>query len=372
MLAGFAFGRSDRGTILPSIGCGIVLTRRSRPRRGEAPSTQTLGAGLRQPTQRPRSTYVIHRPSKATEPKAQRSSQKRRKVRGRRSRSYLEWREVKEVDEIHHALLTMGHEPAFLVTIRGKGETDSKRKRAIHQKRGHIGQSIQRRGLPFLAQTVFEKPVGGQLHAHMLVYGSGRQLAPILMRHGDFDMRSGAQNREMGVPVHIRRAVANDPNYITKQRRWHGPEIEAKRTHRRVRGAAVPGRLLVDPTRDVRQAMADWQEWKAPSAPKVERSGAGAAVTVQRTGPIQAPPMVPIIEDAAGQLGFVLGEPDNLVIRLDEWRKAQGVRQEDIAAAMGISRPTFANARAGRYRLSAWAMSRAAELLQGGDPCASP
>lgn len=100
------------------------------------------------------------------------------------------------------------------------------------------------------------------------------------------------------------------------------------------------------------------------SAPKVGPARSVAAAPLQRTGTIQAPPMVPIIEDHAGQLGFVLGEPDNIVIRLDEWRKAQGVRQEDIAAAMGISRPTYANARAGRYRLSGWALSRAAELLR--------
>lgn len=362
MLAGLAFDRSDRGTILPSIGSGIVLTRRSRPRRREVPSTQTLGPGLRERGGHRQSTYVIHRPSKATEPTPQRSRQKRGKVRGRRSRSCLVWSEVLLVHEIDHDLVAAGHERAFLVTIRGEGVTDSKRKRAIHDRRGHICQSIKRGGLPFLAQTVFEKPIGGQLHAHILVYGPPRRLAPRLAQHGEMDMRIGAQSREIGAEVHIRPAVASDPAYITKQRRWDGPEIEATRQHRRVGGAAIPGGLLVKPTGDVLQALADWQERKAP-APKVERFRTGSAAP-ERTGRIQAPPMVPIIEDAAGQLGFVLGEPDNLVIRLDEWRKAQGARQEDVAAAMGISRPTFANALAGRYRLSGWAMSRAAELLR--------
>lgn len=364
MRAGLAFGRSDRGTILPSIGSGIVLTRRSRPRRREVPSTQTLGPGLREPGGDRQSTYVIHRPSKATEPTPLRSRKKRRKARGRKPQRCLEWHEVQKVSDIDHALVTMGFPRAFFVTIRGKGETDSERKRAIHKKRGHICQTIRRASLPFLDQTGFHKPIGGQLHAHMLVYGPPRRLAPLLAQHGEMDMRIGAQSKEMGAEVHIRRAVASDPNYITKQRRWDGPEIEATRTHRRVGGAAIPGGLLVKPTGDVLQALADWQERKAPSASKVVRSGAGRAATVKRTGPIQAPPMVPIIEDAGGQLGFVLGEPDNLVIRLDEWRKAQGARQEDVAAAIGISRPTFANALAGRYRLSAWAMSRAAELLK--------
>jgi hypothetical protein len=124
-------------------------------------------------------------------------------------------------------------------------------------------------------------------------------------------------------------------------------------------------RLSVDLMTELKQrgALMDYRRSYARpdrSRPSLRRSLSSKEVTAA----VEAPPMVPIIEDPAGQLGFILGEPDNIVIRLDEWRKAQGARQEDVAAAMGISRPTLANALAGRYRLSGWAMSRAAELLR--------
>lgn len=100
------------------------------------------------------------------------------------------------------------------------------------------------------------------------------------------------------------------------------------------------------------------------AASKVVAASAEDAVASEKAGPIQAPPMVPTVEDAAGQLGFVLGEPIDMAAEADKRRKERGLTQEAFAASIGIARPTFANARAGRYRLSGWAMSRVADFLK--------
>lgn len=94
------------------------------------------------------------------------------------------------------------------------------------------------------------------------------------------------------------------------------------------------------------------------SASKIGQSGAVEAASMQ------APPMVPVIEEASGQLGFVLGEPIDIKAEADKRRKELGLTQEAFAVSINIARPTFANARAGRYRLSDWAMSRVAEFLR--------
>lgn len=78
---------------------------------------------------------------------------------------------------------------------------------------------------------------------------------------------------------------------------------------------------------------------------------------------VEAQPGPAIRVEETGQLALDFA-PDNVIQLAETKRRELGLRQDDLARAMGISRPTLANANAGRYRLSGWALARAAEYAR--------
>jgi len=78
---------------------------------------------------------------------------------------------------------------------------------------------------------------------------------------------------------------------------------------------------------------------------------------------VEAQPGPAIRVEETGQLAFDFA-PDNVIQLAETKGRAQGLLQDDLARALFISRPTYANARAGRYRLSGWALARVAEFAR--------
>lgn len=79
--------------------------------------------------------------------------------------------------------------------------------------------------------------------------------------------------------------------------------------------------------------------------------------------PVEAQPGPAIRVEETGQLALDFA-PDNVIQLAETKGRAKGLLQDDLARALFISRPTYANARAGRYRLSGWALARVAEYAR--------
>jgi hypothetical protein len=78
---------------------------------------------------------------------------------------------------------------------------------------------------------------------------------------------------------------------------------------------------------------------------------------------VEAQPGPAIRVEETGQLALDFA-PDNVIQLAETKGRARGLLQDDLARVLFISRPTFANARAGRYRLSSWALARVAEYAR--------
>lgn len=78
---------------------------------------------------------------------------------------------------------------------------------------------------------------------------------------------------------------------------------------------------------------------------------------------VEAQPGPAIRVEETGQLALDFA-PDNVIQLAETKGRAKGLLQDDLARALFISRPTYANAKARRYRLSGWALARAAEYAR--------
>jgi hypothetical protein len=149
-------------------------------------------------------------------PQTARRKGKRPAKRGPKGSTCLTWNQVKQIDGFAH-LARKQHVPlTVFVTYRAPTDvSDARGKRIISRKIAHLGQELKRRGQPHVAVTVYEK--APHLHAHHLVHVAPEARDLIL-----------ARDEGEGSDVHVRMADRFAPVYITKQRRWMGPEIEHK------------------------------------------------------------------------------------------------------------------------------------------------
>ncbi len=95
----------------------------------------------------------------------------------------------------------------------------------------HTGQALERNGHAFIGLKVFEKRPGARLHAHAL-YHIAKRCMGVIENAVDVFERKSKHGQKGDVPTHARPATANDLDYVLKQRRWAGPDIEHNRPRR--------------------------------------------------------------------------------------------------------------------------------------------
>jgi hypothetical protein len=145
--------------------------------------------------------------------------------------SSLQWADVKEIHEAHHAATKAGMPLNRFVSIRPPSHItdEALRKKLCYRRVSHLAQKLRRRGVSFVAVRVFEKDIGGMLHVHLLVHVP-RHLLKEFDSWGDLivtDIRPAS-------PAHI--------GYITKQRHPLPPDLEKVVSHRRKKGEPFRGR----------------------------------------------------------------------------------------------------------------------------------
>ena len=127
-----------------------------------------------------------------------------------------------------------------MVTYRPpEGLSDAEAKRWINLRHGRIGQALKRRGHAFIGLKVFEKRPGDRLHAHGLYHVARRDM-DIIKRAADVFEQKTRRSQKGDAPMHARPANANALDYVLKQRRWAGPDIENSRIRRMLYQRSTP------------------------------------------------------------------------------------------------------------------------------------
>ncbi len=238
----------------------------------------------------------------------------------------------------------------YLVSINPapvEGESLADRRKRIGRYPERIRAGLKRRGQDDIAVTAWQWPVGGLLHAHMLVH-----VAP----ENDDYMPGWVRGEE----VHIRKACSSDIGYIIRERLPGKPSWEAKGTLPRVAGTPLKGQRL-SASNDAKRLVA-------------------LATKKRQVEVVPEPTREPIIwaSDPRGQF-LLFGEPPVLTNienyrggklpppvaeQLEARRRQLGLTQEELAALAGISRPQISNVVAGRFGLSRDAAERLQAVLK--------
>lgn len=252
--------------------CPDPLTSRQQARVGNL-LTRTIGglSSKRLATQRLRgssldgavepSPYSVRdediEPRSGSLPKKAQQKRKTARRRGPKGSTYLEWDQVKQVIEFAHQARTEGTPLNTFVTIRAPQDvSDAEGKRIISRRIAHLGQALKRRGYDHIGVTVYEK--GPHLHAHHLVHVPPESVE-----------LATRWNEGEGSDVHVRKADWFAAIYVTKQRRWMGPEIEDKIA--------------------TRQGRRPWEKGAYIAGPRLTFTKAGKALIGHRTHMMAAP-----------------------------------------------------------------------------------
>ncbi len=117
------------------------------------------------------------RPSKAKRKRASKANRKRAskakpKTGGYPTTDFLSHHEWRAAKDDAYAIVNAGYRWTILLTIRPPVHLPDNEKQVLIQRRiGHIGQALKRRGChSFIYMRTYEKPVGGSLHGHVLIY----------------------------------------------------------------------------------------------------------------------------------------------------------------------------------------------------------
>jgi hypothetical protein len=162
----------------------------------------------------------------------------------------------------------------IMVTYRPpEGLSDAEAKRWINLRHGRIGQALNRRGHAFIGLKVFEKQPGDHLHAHGL-YHVAKRCTYVIERAVDVFERRARRGQKGDAPVHARPSNADGVDYVLKQRRWAGPDIEARRPRRLryQRGAAIVG-VRLSFTKDAKAII--WPTPRTVAEPAVDTLAMG-------------------------------------------------------------------------------------------------
>lgn len=204
----------DVGDAQPTVRQGFLTA-------AEAEKARISSLCIRQSVPEPASSGTGRRASKGdrtervrrTGDRGQTSRKGARSGKGsRKGSTCLTWDEVLRLDGLAHAARTAGLPLNAMLTVRTPlGASDAEGRRVITLVVGHVGQRLQRLGQDHLGITVCEKD--RHLHAHHLFHVRRQNYAIV---------QAWADARGHNLCPADRHAV----EYITKQRKWMGPEAE--------------------------------------------------------------------------------------------------------------------------------------------------
>ena len=157
----------------------------------------------------------------------------RRKKGGWPTTSGFRFKEVAAVKEGAFRIRTSGRDFTAFVTLRPPSdlEGDQPRKVWCRRKIQNIQRKFARRGLPFISLAVYEKPIGGKLHVHLLIH--------VPQKH--YAMLKAMENLP---EVDVRLRTAKHLPYVLKNRLPMQPDFEEKisKTLRRKKAAKFRGK----------------------------------------------------------------------------------------------------------------------------------
>lgn len=267
------------------------------------------------------------------------------KKRGPRGSGCLKGPDIRRVLDALHAMRAAGMAPALFVTQRAPlGVTDAEGKRVMSRRRDRMRNDIIGHGIEPLLWIAIAEKGHGALHAHE-AWGLPRKMSAGIAEL--WAKRWGAD--VFAVPFRADHAA-----YMTKQRAFRGPDIEAAHPRPRQPAERIEGpRIAVS---------------------KPLRLLLGEAVAVSRTKaptpqPEQPAPQPPVVIDANAprQLPlFIHLEPTpTRAEQLRRLRTEAGMTQAGFAELIGLRQPHVANVERGhdpvayaRLRAARWQIER--------------
>jgi hypothetical protein len=297
------------------------------------PLSQLLSAVVPRGIGQPPSIMVIDTASLATEPDAKRlpPKGKGRAVRKGRSKKRkggwgtstgLTRQQVKNMYEAAYVARSMGQALGVAVTFNPDnrdGESAGARMRWIGKKVYGLAQALKRRGQPWIAIIVWQWPIGGRLHCHVLVW----------IEPGNHDVVSRFHNLPA---VHVTK-WGRDIGYFTRERLPSGPpEYENRKRWKWVKGNKITGQRLT-----ISAALKDYT---------TEHLADRQLMAQPKPKPVSVAPVQLNLFDTG--LPALPPPPFNLAAE----RKRRGLTQSAIGQMIGLRQPHVANVERGHDRLS--------------------
>ena len=257
--------------------------------------------------------------------RAVRKGRKKKRKGGWRTTTGLTRQQVTDMHDAANAARSRGMALGVAVTFNPDsrdGESAGARMRWIGKKVYGLAQALKRRGQPWIAMIVWQWPIGGRLHCHVLCW----------IEPGNDDVVSRFDDRPA---VHVQR-WGRDIGYFTCERLPSGPpEYENRKRWPRVTGNKITGQRLTISA--------------ALKALVTEH----LADRLHVAQPRQAPAVPVSVEPV--QLGlFDVGLPalPPPAFDLAAERKRRGLSQAKIGLMIGLRQPHVANVERGHDRLS--------------------
>lgn len=167
---------------------------------------------------------------------------------GHRTTRYLDHAEFREAKNNAYAICNAGYRWSVFVSIRPPVElSDGEKQKRIQRTIAHIGQALKRRGLPYIYMRSYEKPVGGSLHGHVLIWVP-REHLDVIERYADrFDLSVRKKiDTDISIQTHARLVGATPDDlskailYPLKEHQPAAPEYEGSGSRRRFYKKALP------------------------------------------------------------------------------------------------------------------------------------
>ena len=163
---------------------------------------------------------LLERPAPSSRKSKKRKRPSKKKTGGWPVTKYLHWWEVKTIKDSVHRLTGAGFKPDTFLTLRPPPEIveDAERKLWCRRKLGNIQRLFRRGDQKFCAVSVFEKPLGGQIHMHTILFcPSG--------------LKAKLNNMHSHPEIDVRPARERHTAYVLKNRRPLSPDFEANIKH---------------------------------------------------------------------------------------------------------------------------------------------
>jgi hypothetical protein len=288
--------------------------------------------------------------------KRRRASRKKaqRRSGGWPTTQYLTHEEFREAKNNAYAICNAGYRWSIFISLRPRENlSDREKKRWIQLRLGRLGQALERRGQPYISQTMYEKSSDGSLHGHALVYVL-KDNFDVIKRHADTFDRVTRKKIDGVISVEFHaRVIGDTPDdlrkailYPLKQHQWAGPGNDGSGSGRMFwqKGAAIAGRR-VSYSIYANEILREYNE--------------------RLSTPLGEPPIAVTGTVEPEQLALPLSAPPINIIQLVEQKRQQlGLPQSQVASELGgLKQSAYANALRGHDRLGAWRRNRALAWL---------